>query len=158
MHLMSKKIRLALAGLALACGGRVAETVAAGETPKTEASGTTPEADAQQPAIDSRNLASYFWGCGTLAIPALYAAVVDERVAGVFLEDAPDHHTSETALFRILCYADVPQSAAMLFPRPVFFSGTRAPGFAWTDEVYRLLGQRGRCTTSAESPAKTVAH
>lgn len=93
-----------------------------------------------------------------LAIPALYAATVEERVAGVFLEDAPDHHTSETALFRILRYADVPQSAALLFPRSVFFSGTRAPGFAWTDEVYRVLGQPGRCTTSAESPAKNVAH
>jgi hypothetical protein len=110
---------------------------------------------ATHPAVDPQGL--YLWGRGELAIPALYAAAVDEKVAGVFLEAAPDHHTSETALFRILRYADVPQFAALLFPRPVFFSGTRAPGFAWTDEVYRVLGQPERCRVSTESPAQTVA-
>jgi dienelactone hydrolase len=106
-------------------------------------------------AVDPQGI--FLWGRGELAIPALYAAAVDENVAGVFLENAPDHHESETALFRILRYADVPQSAALLFPRPVFFTGTRAPGFAWTDDVYRVLGQPGRCITSADSPAKSVA-
>jgi hypothetical protein len=106
-------------------------------------------------AVDPQGI--YLWGRGELAVPALYAAIVNEQVVGVFLEDAPDHHLSETALFRILRYADIPQSAALLFPRPVFFTGTRAPGFAWTDEVYRVLGQPGRCRRSADSPAKSVA-
>ncbi len=98
----------------------------------------------------------YLWGRGELAIPALYAAVVDTRVAGVFLENAPDHHESETALFRILRYADVPQAAALLFPRPIVFTGTSARGFAWTREVYRTLGQIDRCVSSTDSPAKRV--
>lgn len=110
---------------------------------------------ARHDAVDPRGI--YLWGQGDLAIPALYAAVVDERVAGVFLEDAPDHHTSETALFRILRYADVPQSAALLFPRPVVFLGQRAPGFAWTADVYRLLGQPTRCRGSEEGPARIVS-
>ena len=106
-------------------------------------------------AVDPKGI--YLWGKGELAIPALYAAVADERIAGVLLEDAPEHHTSETALFRILRYTDVPQSAALLFPRPVFFLGQRANGFLWTEEVYRTLGQPGRCKTSAERPATIVA-
>jgi dienelactone hydrolase len=106
-------------------------------------------------AVDPQGI--YLCGCGELAIPALYAALVDERVAGVFLTDAPDHHTSETALFRVLRYADVPQSAALLCPRPLYFSGTCAAGFAWTQDVYRLLGQPGRCLVTTESPATSVA-
>jgi len=99
----------------------------------------------------------YLWGKGDLAVPALYAAVVDENVAGVLLEDAPDRHSSETALFRILRYADIPQSAATLFPRPVFLLGKKAEGFAWTEGVYRLLGKPSRCGASTESPAVIIA-
>lgn len=88
-------------------------------------------------AVDPKGI--YLWGKGELAIPALYGTVADEKIAGVFLEDAPEHHTSETALFRILRYAEVPQSAALLFPRPVFFLGQRAKEFLWTEEVYRAL-------------------
>jgi hypothetical protein len=106
-------------------------------------------------AVDPQRI--YLWGQGDWAIAALYAAVADERVAGVLLENAPDHHASETALFRVLRYADVPQAAALLFPRPVFFLGQKASAFNWTEDVYRLLGQPARCTTSAESPATIVA-
>ena len=106
-------------------------------------------------AVDPKGI--YLWGKGDLAIPALYAAVADERVAGVLLEDAPDHHSSETAMFRVLRYADVPQAAALLFPRPVFFLGKTSPGFAWTEDVYRLLGQPARCAASTQSPAVIVA-
>ena len=107
------------------------------------------------PTVDPQKI--YLWGKGDLAIPALYAAVADERVAGVLLEDAPAHHASETALFRVLRYADVPQSAALLFPRPVFFLGQKASQFDWTENVYRTLGQAARCAASAEGPAAIVA-
>jgi dienelactone hydrolase len=110
---------------------------------------------ASNPTVDPNGV--YLWGKGDLAIPALYAALVDQRIAGVLLEDAPEGHTSETALFRILRYADVPQSAALLFPRPLTFLGQRAKGFLWTEDVYRTLGQPERCKTSAERPATIVA-
>jgi len=106
-------------------------------------------------AVDPKGI--YLWGKGDLAIPALYAAVADERVAGVLLEDAPGHHSSETALFRVLRYADVPQAAALLFPRPVFFLGKKSSEFGWTENVYRLLGQPTRCAASDEGPAVIVA-
>jgi dienelactone hydrolase len=110
---------------------------------------------AANPAVDPKGI--YLWGKGDLAIAALYAAVADDRVAGVLLEDAPDHHTSETAMFRVLRYADVPQAAALLFPRPVFLLGKTSVGFGWTKDVYRLLGQPSRCAESAEGPAGIVA-
>ena len=110
---------------------------------------------AAHPAVDPRGI--YLWGQGDLAIPALYAAVVEERVAGVLLEDAADHHSSETALFRVLRYGDVPHAAALLFPRPVFLLGRKSSGFAWTENVYRVLGQPARCSAVAESPAVIVA-
>ena len=110
---------------------------------------------ADHPTVDPQKI--YVWGKGDLAIPALYAAVADQRVAGVLLEDAPAHHASETALFRVLRYADVPQSAALLFPRLVFFVGQKANEFDWTENVYRILGQPTRCAASAESPAAIVA-
>lgn len=106
-------------------------------------------------AVDAQHI--YLWGKGDLAIPALYAAVADGRVAGVLLEDAPDHHSSETALFRVLRYADVPQAAALLFPRPLFFLGSKSSAFGWTENVYRVLGQPARCAASADSPAAIVA-
>lgn len=110
---------------------------------------------ATHPAVDPEGI--YLWGKGELAVAALYAAVVDQKIAGVFLEDAPGHHASETALFRVLRHADIPQSAALLFPRPIFFLGQRGEGFVRTHEVYRLLGQPGRCIVSSESPATTLA-
>jgi len=110
---------------------------------------------ASHSAVDPKGI--YLWGKGELAVPALYAAAVDQQVAGVLLEDAPERHTSETALFRILRYADVPQSAALIFPRPLIFLGQTPKEFLWTEEVYRTLGQAGRCRTSAESPAAVVA-
>lgn len=100
--------------------------------------------------------AIYLWGQGDLAVAVLYAAIVEEKVAGVLLEDSPDHHGSETALFRILRYADIPQSAALLFPRPICFLGEKAKNFGWTEEVYRLLGKARRCAASTESPAAIV--
>lgn len=106
-------------------------------------------------SVDPKGI--YLWGKGDLAVPALYAAVADERVAGVLLEDAPDHHASETALFRVLCYADIPQAAALLFPRPIFLLGKTSRGFGWTENVYRLLGQPARCIASTENPAAFVA-
>jgi len=57
-----------------------------------------------------------------------------------------DLRSAKTALFRILRYGDIPQSAASVFPRPVFLLGKKAEGFAWTEEVttYSTLGSATR--------------
>jgi len=96
-------------------------------------------------AVDPK--AVYVWGRGAMAVPALYAAVVDEKIAGVILEDAPDTHNSksaELALLRILRHADIPQAAGLLFPRPVYLAGKQASGFTWTEKLYRSLNKSGQ--------------
>jgi len=104
-------------------------------------------------AVDGERI--FLWGRGPLAVAALYAAVVDEGVAGVVLEDAPAHHTAETGLLHILRHADIPQSAALLFPRPVVLAGRIEEAFDWTRDVYRLLGRPERFT-EADGEAEPV--
>ncbi len=96
--------------------------------------------------------AIYLWGEGDLAVPVLYSAVVNEKnVAGVILENAPDKHVGitpviesncNTALFNILKYADIPQSAGLLFPRTVILYGNKKSGFDWTGNMYSKLNKK----------------
>ncbi|GAF78116.1 unnamed protein product, partial [marine sediment metagenome] len=101
----------------------------------------------------------YLWGRGHMAVPALYAAAVETKIAGVVLEDAPDTHMSsrepEMALLRVLRHADMPQSAGLVFPRPVVLAGKKAPGFKWTRELYRTLSQPERFV-SFDGPAEEI--
>lgn len=100
-------------------------------------------------SIDST--AIYLWGKGELAVPVLYAAIVNEtNVGGVILENAPDKHVGitpvieskcNTALFNILKYADIPQSAGLIFPRTIILNGNNKPGFDWTENMYSILGK-----------------
>ncbi len=91
----------------------------------------------------------YLWGKGNLAVPVVYSAVVNDKIAGVVLEDAPDRHIGitpveatgcETALFHILKYADIPQAAGLIFPRRTILTGKRSAGFLWTKTLYGQLG------------------
>jgi hypothetical protein len=117
------------------CSLRINDVLAAVETVSAEK------------GVDPKRI--YLWGKGTLAVPVIYAAVVDDRVAGVVLEDAPDHHVGmtpveathcETALFHILKFADLPQAAGLIFPRRIILTGKRLPGFHWTKTLYGQLG------------------
>lgn len=96
--------------------------------------------------------AIYIWGKGDIAVPVLYSAVVNEtNVAGVILEDAPDKHIGitpvidshcNTALFNILQYADIPQSAGLIFPRTIILYGNKKSGFDWTENMYSKLDKK----------------
>ncbi len=93
--------------------------------------------------------AIYLWGKEDIAVPVLYSAVVNEiNVAGVILENAPDKHVGitpvidshcNTALFNILKYADIPQSAGLIFPRTIVLYGNKKSGFDWTKNMYSKL-------------------
>ncbi len=99
----------------------------------------------------------YLWGEGDLAVPVLYSAVVNEKnVAGVILENAPDKHVGitpviesncNTALFNILKYADIPQSAGLLFPRTIVLYGKNKSGFDWTENMYSKLNKEDNFVT-----------
>jgi len=93
--------------------------------------------------------AIYLWGKEDISVPVLYSAVVNEtNVAGVILENAPDKHVGitpvidshcNTALFNILKYADIPQSAGLIFPRTIILYGNNKSGFNWTENMYSKL-------------------
>ncbi len=117
------------------CSLRINDVLAAVETISAE-KGVNPEG-------------IYLWGKGNLAVPVIYAAAVNRKIAGVVLEDAPDRHIGitpveatecETALFHILKVADLPQACGLLFPRVTVLTGTRSPGFDWTEALYKDLG------------------
>lgn len=91
-------------------------------------------------------------GKGDMAVVALYAALLDGRVAAVVLEDAPktldipgepDGSGPANELISALRHADLPQVAAMLWPAKLIFvrsSPDAASGYEWTADVYRSLG------------------
>ena len=99
--------------------------------------------------VDSKSI--FLWGKGDIAVPVLYSAVVNQtNVAGVILEDAPDKHVGitsvidshcNTALFNILKYADIPQSAGLIFPRTIILYGDKKSGFDWTENMYSKLDE-----------------
>lgn len=87
----------------------------------------------------------YVWGQGSLAVPALYAAVVDGRVAGVLLEGAPDRHrkqgAAETGLLHIRVHADLAHVGGLLYPRPCTLIRRKEGRWEWTAALYEALGR-----------------
>jgi dienelactone hydrolase len=94
-------------------------------------------------AVDPKQI--YVWGSGALAVPALYAAIVDARVAGVVLLDPPDRHApedaAETGLLHILVHGDIPQAAGLLYPRKCSIVRPKPGRWSWPRDLYRTLGQ-----------------
>ncbi len=90
----------------------------------------------------------YLWGRGALAVPALYAAVVDQRLAGVLLVNAPDSHRQEqaarTGLLHIRVHADLPRAGGLIYPRPFAIIRAEPDGWEWTKQLYERLGRPSR--------------
>jgi hypothetical protein len=82
------------------------------------------------------------FGQGTTAPLAIYAAILDPKVAEVVLADPPESHTNpQTPEFLgILRIGDLPQNLALLYPRPITFVGRVPPAYEWTRQVYKKLG------------------
>ena len=106
----------------------------------------------------------YLWGKGNLAVPVIYSAAVNGKIAGVVLEDAPDRHVGitpveatecETALFHILKYADIPQACGLIFPRRIILTGKKSAGLQWTKALYGDLGA-GESFVEHEGPATAL--
>jgi len=78
------------------------------------------------------------YGKGEMAILALYAALFDERVKEVIVNDPPASHWQRPALLNVLRVADIPEVAAALAPRRLV-SLTKLPAtFDYTRHVYQL--------------------
>ncbi len=103
----------------------------------------------QKKAVNPKKI--YVWGKGKLAVPVMYAAVADNNISGVILENVQDKHIGitpvketrcSTAMFNILKYADIPQVVSLIFPREIILAGEHKKGFKWTQNVYDLLGKK----------------
>lgn len=86
------------------------------------------------------------YGHGKTAAHAIYAAVLDEQVTEVVLEEPCETHTNpETPEFLgVLQTGDLPENLALIFPRPITFIGEIPESYEWTADLYRRLGMGER--------------
>jgi len=88
---------------------------------------------------ESRNMISVY-GRAETGIIGLYAAILDDRIQQVVLQDPPVSHRQGPALLTILRHSDIPEVAAMLAPRRLTFLSGVSPELERTRNVFRLLG------------------
>jgi poly(3-hydroxybutyrate) depolymerase len=92
------------------------------------------------------------YGKGDMGIVSLYAALFDERVQTVVLNEAPSTHWEHPALLNILRVTDIPQVAAAFAPRKLVSLTGFGKGFDYTRNVYRLIGAASNLTRSQSLP------
>jgi hypothetical protein len=88
------------------------------------------------------NVPVYLAGHGPSAVLAVYSGLMEPGIAGFLLHDPPASHANNNApvLLNVLRICDVPESIAMLAPRPVTISGTTADWTTRVAAVYRSAG------------------
>ncbi len=86
------------------------------------------------------------FGRGATCVHAIYAALLDERVAEIVLEDPPETHMDPDTpeLPGVLRIGDLPQNLALAFPRPITFVGEVPEAYQWTVDLYERLGEGDR--------------
>jgi hypothetical protein len=92
------------------------------------------------------------YGKGDMGIVSLYAALFDERVQTVILNEAPSSHWEHPALLNILRVTDIPQVAAALAPRKLVSLTAYGKGFDYPRTVYRMVGASGNLSRSKSLP------
>lgn len=72
----------------------------------------------------------------------LYAAVFDERITKVILDDPPTSHRQGPALLNILRLTDLPEAAALMAPRKIVFLTPFPESFGYTAKIFALHGKK----------------
>jgi len=81
------------------------------------------------------------YGRGDTGILGMYAAILDQRISRVVLDDPPTSHRQGPALLNILRFTDLPGTAALIAPREIV-SLTRFPdSFGYTARILALRQQ-----------------
>lgn len=108
------------------------------------------EAVRGMPGVDTNNIT--LAGSGEMAVVAIFAALLDGRIASVIVDNCPatlaapdDENTGivHKELINVLRYVDLPQAAACLWPANLLIAGSTADDFEQTKRVYDRLGQPG---------------
>ena len=109
-----------------------------------EAARALPGVDAKQIAIAAR---------GEMAAVALYAALLDGRLSGVFLHSPPPTQNASSQptgkgpaieMLNCLRHTDLAQVAGLLYPTPIVIAGEFPPAYAWAEDLYRGVTPAGR--------------
>lgn len=77
-----------------------------------------------------------------MAVPALYAAALDERISRVILDDPPYSHWQGPAVLNALRFTDLPEIAALAAPRELVTLLPLPEPYQFTRSVYALYGKR----------------
>jgi hypothetical protein len=86
------------------------------------------------------------YGQGKWCVQAIYAAILDDQVSEIVLENPPASHEDPDTpeILGVLRTGDLPQNLALVFPRPITFVGEVPEAYQWTVEVYEQLGMAER--------------
>lgn len=86
------------------------------------------------------------FGQGDTAPLAIYAAILDPRIAEVILANPPESHADPRTpeFLGVLRVGDLPQNLALVHPRPITFVGAVPTAYEWTREAYKKLGAGDR--------------
>jgi len=110
----------------------------------------TVEWAANEERIPASSIAIY--GKGDMGILALYAALFDQRVTQIILNDPPGSHWQGPALLNALRVTDIAEVAGAFAPRRLA-SLTKLPeSFGHTRSIYRLQHASGQLVQSSSLP------
>lgn len=82
----------------------------------------------------------FLYGKGDAGVAALYAGLVDGRIAGVILDDPPSSHLDAAPILGILRSFDMPQAVGLMAPRRVALINPQHNCWTWPTRVYERLG------------------
>src|SRR5438094_10509752 len=88
-----------------------------------------------------------------MGILGLYAALFDEHVKQVILDNPPASHWQGPALLNILRVSDIPEAAGAFAPRRLAFRTEAPTPFDYTRTVYKRLANPDRPDHAGSLPA-----
>lgn len=81
----------------------------------------------------------FTYGVGEAGALAIYAALLDDRVAGALADTPPASHVEGPHFLNVLRIMDLPEAAALLAPRPLGLVNAPGRPFYWTRRLYDAL-------------------
>jgi len=86
----------------------------------------------------------YLYGRGVAGVACLYAALLDDTIAGVVADSAPRTHLEGAHIPGILRTLDIPHVIGLLAPRPVGLPAFGLVRSFWPERLYTRLGCSNR--------------